>query len=104
MNPPVFGYLRVREAAPDLEVRREEQQLARWAGTEGYRLVRVYREADEGGIAVLSELVDALNRTGTRAVVMPSVRHLGVNRLLQDHLWAHLVDGARADVFEVSEG
>ncbi|MEW2544872.1 recombinase family protein [Streptomyces sp. NPDC047002] len=102
MKSPVYGYMRLHTAESDSEIAEEERRLARWAMGEGYCLMRVYQEAEDGAISALVELIEELRRTGTRAVVVPSVRHLGRNRPLQDHLWAHLVDRARAEVYEVS--
>jgi hypothetical protein len=81
-------------------VRYEEEQLTRWAEAEGCRLMGVYRETEEGGIAELSALVEELNRTDTRLVVVPSIEHFGTSPLLQEHLWAYVVHTANAEVHE----
>jgi hypothetical protein len=92
--------MRAADGRPDHEVRHEEEQLARWAEGEGYRLKAVYREVDEGSVAELTALVEELNRTGIRIVVVPSIEHFGAGPLLQEHLWAYVVHTANAEVHE----
>jgi len=97
----VYGYMRAYDDRSDDEIRCDELELARWAESEGYELVCVYQELDEGGNAELTALVAELKRTKTRAVVVPSIAHFGAGRALQDHVWAHIVHNGGAEVYEV---
>ncbi|MFC4033071.1 hypothetical protein ACFO3J_16480 [Streptomyces polygonati] len=95
--------MRAYDVTPDVEVMREELHLFRWAQARGYDLVAVYQEVEEGSIDVLTELVEELRRTGSRAVLVPSIEHFGTSHPLQDNLWAHVVHNARAEVHEVNQ-
>lgn len=99
----IYGYMRVYDGLPEDQVRADEQRLREWAEGEGYDLVAVYQETDEGSVTELTELVGELNRTGTRVIVVPSVEHFGRSPLLQEHLWAYVVGSAQAEVHEVSQ-
>ena len=102
MKRRVYGYMRACDGRSDEEVRQDEQQLARWAEAAGYVLRAVYQETDEGSIVELTALVEELNATGTRAVVVPSVEHFGTSALLQEHLWAYVAHTANAEVHEAA--
>jgi hypothetical protein len=103
MKPPIYGYMRAYHDTEEEEVMKDELQMFRWAQAENYELAAIYREVDDGSIAGLTDLVQELNRTGTRAVVVPSIEHFGAGALLQEHLWAYVVHTANAEVYEVSD-
>lgn len=103
MKRAVHGYMRVYAATPDVEVRRDELRLRCWAEREGFDLVRIWQEEQEGGIAVLNGLIEELKRRPGGAVVVPSLRHFGESQVLREHLAAHLVDRADVDIYEVRD-
>lgn len=76
--------------------------MYRWAQTEGFELAVIYREPEEGSIAVLTELIRQLQLTGDQAVVVPSLAHFGTSRVLQEHLAAFLIHCADASLYEAS--
>ncbi|WP_328917264.1 MULTISPECIES: hypothetical protein [unclassified Streptomyces] len=100
MKPPIYGYMRAYDRTPESQLLRDELVLFQWAQAEGYDLALIYKEVDEGSVAELGELVEELRRTGDRAVVVPSIAHLGSGRVLQDHLWAYVVHCADAEIHE----
>ncbi|MGW5354850.1 hypothetical protein ACWERV_30600 [Streptomyces sp. NPDC004031] len=103
MKRAVHGYMRAYAATPDAEVRRDELRLRCWAEREGFDLVRIWHEEQEGGIAVLNGLVEELKLTRGGAVVVPSLRHFGSTQVLREHLAAYLVDRADVDIYEVRD-
>jgi hypothetical protein len=100
MGRPIYGYMRAYAGTPEVEVGRDELRLFRWAQREGYELAIVYKEAEEGSVAVLAELVRELRLTGDEAVVVPSVEHFGDSRVLDDHLGPYVVHDASAELYE----
>lgn len=100
MGRPIYGYMRAYDSTPVAEVMKDELQLFRWAQAEGYDLAAIYQELEEGSVAVLTELVEELKRTGDRLVVVPSAEHFGTSPLLQEHLWAYVAHTANVEVRE----
>jgi nucleotide-binding universal stress UspA family protein len=102
-KPIIYGYMRAYPDTPETEIMREELRLFRWAQDSGYDLAVIYQEEQEGSIAVLTDLIRELQLTGDTAVVVPSMRHFGTSRVLQEHLSAYLVHCADVDLYEVSD-
>lgn len=103
MGRPIYGYMRAYEATPEAEIMQDELRLFRWAQGEGYELAVIYQEEQEGSIAALTDLIQELKLTRDAAVVVPSLRHLGTSRVLQEHLAAYLVHCADVDMYETSD-
>ncbi|MBD0740505.1 hypothetical protein [Streptomyces sp. CBMA29] len=100
MKHPVYGYMLAHDGRTERDIVKDELLLFHWAQEEGYFLAVIYQEVDEGSIAVLTELVEELKRTGDRLVVVPSVEHFGTSPLLQEHLWAYVMYTANVEVRE----
>ncbi|MFC4035733.1 ATP-binding protein [Streptomyces polygonati] len=104
MAQPIYGYMRAYDGTPDEQIRAEEQQLSHWAKAEGYQLLAIYAESDEGSTRELSALIEECNRTQTRAVVVPSFAHFGTSRVLREQISAHVVRNAAAAIHEAEAG
>ena len=102
-KPPIYGYMRAYEDTPEVEIMKDELRLFHWAQAEGYDLVVIYQEEQEGSIAVLHDLIQELKLTGDAAVVVPSMEHFGTSPVLREHLAAYLVHCADVDVYEASK-
>jgi hypothetical protein len=96
--PPAYGYMRVPADAPDRKVRGLEQSVIRYAGTLGLHFVSFFFEFHCGARDGFDELVAELVRTEARHVVVPSLRHLALNALLQDVMCESLALDANAQV------
>jgi len=97
-DPLAYGYMRVPAHVPDHEVRHLEQTVIRFAQGHGLTFAGFFFEFHCGGREAFDELVDELVRTGARHVVVPSLRHLALNRLLQEAMCARLGEEAGAEV------
>ncbi|MGC5342215.1 hypothetical protein ACPXCE_09290 [Streptomyces sp. DT24] len=105
MKQTILGYMRAYDSMPDEQIMENELQMFRWAQAEGCDLSVIYQETDEGSIAVLLELVQELQMTGDKAVLVPSIAHFGDSRILQDHLYEYVVRCAfpTVEVHEVAK-
>lgn len=96
--PCAYGYMRVPGDVPDDKVRKLENQLVAYAENHGLRFVRFFFEFHCGSREAFEELVAELVRADVHHVVVPSLRHLAQNGLLQDQMLDYLRFRARAEV------
>lgn len=95
---PAYGYMRACYGLGDEQVYQDEQKMLYRAQRDGYDLRAIYHEEDDGSISALSALVDELKRTRARAIIVPSLAHLGTSPVLQHHLRAYVIRSTHADV------
>ncbi|MET8851756.1 hypothetical protein [Amycolatopsis sp. NPDC004625] len=93
-----YGYLRVPADVPDHEMLCLEQALIAFAQSEGLSFAGFFFEFRSGSRAGFNELIAELRRVGARHVVVPSLRHLAVNSLLQNAMQDRLAIDAGAEV------
>ncbi|MYW90017.1 hypothetical protein G3I59_05135 [Amycolatopsis rubida] len=96
--PRAYGYMRVPRDVPDDKVKRLETQLVEYSEKSGLHFVRFFFEFNCGSHEAFEELVAELVRTDAHHVVVPSLRHLAQNGLLQDQMLERLHFSARAQV------
>ncbi|WP_329067360.1 hypothetical protein [Amycolatopsis sp. NBC_01480] len=96
-----YGYMRVPCNVPDRKVCRLENQVVRYAKARGLYFVRFFSEFNCGSREAFEELVVELIHTDSHHVVVPSLRHLSHNALLQDLMLDRLSFTAHADVYAV---
>lgn len=96
--PRAYGYMRVPCDVPDDKVQQLEHDVVAYAEGNGLHFVQFFFEFHCGSREAFDELVAELVRTGARYVVVPSLRHLAHNRLLQDMMLERLSFAARARV------
>ncbi len=97
-TPLAYGYLRVPDHAPDHEVLRLEQALVAFAEAKGLSFAGFFFEFRSGSRAAFNELIGELVRAGAHHVVVPSLRHLALNTLVQDAMQDRLALDAEAEV------
>lgn len=97
-RPLAYGYMRVPADVPDLKVRGMEQAVIQFARNQGLYFVTFFFEFDSGSREGFNELVTELVRADARHVVVPSLRHLARNALLQDVMRERLALDAGAEV------
>ncbi|WP_410675474.1 hypothetical protein [Amycolatopsis sp. cmx-4-68] len=90
--------MRVPTGLPDRKVRGLEQAVIRYAHSLGLHFVSFFFEFHCGARDGFEELVTELRRAGARHVVVPSLRHLALNTLLQDAMCERLALDAGAQV------
>lgn len=90
--------MRVPPDVPDRKVRGLEQAVIRFAEGLGLYFVSFFFEFHSGSREGFDELVTELVRADARHVVVPSMRHLALNALLQDAMCRRLLQDARAEV------
>jgi DNA invertase Pin-like site-specific DNA recombinase len=93
-----YGYMRVPCDVPDDKVRQLERDVIAYAETHGLHFVQFFFEFHCGSREAFEDLIAELVRTDVRYVVVPSLRHLAHNRLLQEQMLEHLSFTARAQV------
>lgn len=96
--PLAYGYMRVPPDVPDRKVRGLEQAVIRFAESLGFSFMSFFFEFHCGSREGFEELVTELKRTDARHVVVPSLRHLALNTLLQDAMCTRLLLDAHAEV------
>jgi hypothetical protein len=97
--PLAYGYMRVPADVPDHRVRRVEQAVTRFAAAKGLYFVSFFFELDCGSREGFDELITELVRADAHHVVVPSLKHLALNELLQAAMREQLVLEARAEVY-----
>src|SRR3954470_6150892 len=97
-TPRAYGYMRVPCDVPDDKVWELEREVIAYAESRGLHFVQFFFEFNCGSREAFDELIDELVRVDAHHVVVPSLRHLAHNRLLQDQMLSHLSFTARAQV------
>ncbi|OKJ98981.1 hypothetical protein AMK34_10380 [Amycolatopsis sp. CB00013] len=97
-KPLAYGYMRVPRDVSDDKVRRLERAIMRFADGQGLYFVSFFFEFHCGSREAFDELITELVRAQARHVVVPTLRHLARNGLLQDVMRDRLTQEARAEV------
>ena len=96
--PRAYGYMRVPCDVPDDKIRRLESQVVAYAEKRGLQFISFFFEFHCGSREAFQDLVTELIRTDAHHVVVPSLRHLAHNELLQDQMLDQLNFTARTQV------
>lgn len=96
--PLAYGYMRVPAGLPDHNVRGLEQAVIRYAHGLGLHFVNFFFEFHCGARDAFDDLVTELVRVDAQHVVVPSLRHLALNTLLQDAMRERLTLDTGAQV------
>jgi DNA invertase Pin-like site-specific DNA recombinase len=99
--PLAYGYMRVPADVSDHRVRRVEQAVARFAAAKGLYFVSFFFEHQCGAREGFDELITELVRADAHHVVVPSLKHLALNELLQAAMREQLALEANAQVHAV---
>lgn len=94
--------MRVAGDAPDDELDDIEQQMRRFAETEGFCYVTTFHEQPNGSQAAFSELAEELQRAEAHHVLVPSMSHMSTHPMLLAHMVARLELDAGAHVVELT--
>ncbi|MEU4390638.1 hypothetical protein [Kribbella sp. NPDC023855] len=76
-RPTLLGYVRADALGCAEELAAATNSLAAFASAEGFTLGTVYTERDAAESAAFHALLDEVKRTDVRAVVVPTLQHLG---------------------------
>ena len=76
-RPTLLGYVRADAVSCAEELAAATDELVAFASAEGFTLGTVYTERDAAESAAFQALLDEAKRTDIRAVVVPSMVHLG---------------------------
>jgi hypothetical protein len=91
-RPTLLGYVRADALSCAEELAAATDSLVEFAYAEGYTLGTVYTERDAAQSAAFNALLDEVKRTDVRAVVVPTLQHLGsvgTPAAMQQHLEFH---------------
>ncbi|MER7246228.1 hypothetical protein [Kribbella sp. NPDC000426] len=92
-RPTLLGYVRADALSCAEELAAATDSLAAFASAEGFTLGTVYTERDAAESAAFHALLDEVKRSDVRAVVVPTMNHLGVDNgapaALRQHLEFH---------------
>lgn len=102
MRPLIYGYMRVTDDTSDELLDAAEEQMRLFAAAEGYCYVITFFDHQRGSFAEFTEMLNELNRAGSRHVVVPCLGHLSAHRILRGHLVAQLAAKAGAYVHEAN--
>ncbi|MGW1340901.1 hypothetical protein ACWCOV_07575 [Kribbella sp. NPDC002412] len=76
-RPTVLGYVRADALSCAEELAAATDSLAAFASAEGFTLGTVYTERDAAESAAFHALLEEVKRTEVRAVIVPTMNHLG---------------------------
>jgi hypothetical protein len=76
-RPTLLGYVRADALSCAEELAAATDSLVAFASAEGFTLGTVYTERDAAESAAFYALLDEVKRTDVRAVVVPTMNHLG---------------------------
>ncbi|HEU4949053.1 MAG TPA: hypothetical protein VFT31_18030 [Kribbella sp.] len=76
-RPLLLGYVRADALGTHEELAAATDSLAAFASAEGFTLGSVYTERDAAESAAFHALLDEVKRRDVRAVVVPTLQHLG---------------------------
>lgn len=99
-RPTLLGYVRADALSCAEELAAATNSLAAFASAEGFTLGTVYTERDAAESAAFYALLDEVKRSDVRAVVVPTLQHLGAVRTpagLQQHLEFHQANALAVD-------
>ncbi|MEV6446352.1 hypothetical protein [Amycolatopsis sp. NPDC051716] len=96
--PRAYGYMRVPCDVADEQVHQLEQEVVAYAETHGLFFAGFFFEFNCGSREAFDELVAELVRADVHYVVVPSLRHLAHNAILQELMLEQLSFAARARV------
>lgn len=103
-RPVLFGYQRMHLAASNSDVRAGQQALEEFAGRVGFRLLRVFIEADANRpCRELVRLIVAVRESGAQAVAVPKRTDLGGTPFVQSTIRSMIERDARAEVLVVDD-
>jgi hypothetical protein len=91
-RPTLLGYVRADALSCAEELAAATNSLAAFAIAEGFTLGTVYTERDAAESAAFHALLDEAKRKDVRAVVVPTLQHLGAvgsPTVMQQHLEFH---------------
>jgi hypothetical protein len=98
VTPCAYGYMRVPCDVSDDKVRELEGDVVKYAKDSGLNFVCFFFEFSCGSREAFEDLIAELIRTDVHHVVVPSMRHLAQNGLLQDLMLDRLSSSAHAEV------
>jgi len=75
MHLPAFGYIRLPVGASEQSTQDLRSDLTDYAERQGYTLAEVFAEQEASGSSAFAALIDALKRSRTSIVVVPSLCH-----------------------------
>jgi len=76
-RPLAVGYVAVRSATSAVQEVELRQELLAYAASHGYRLCGIFTEREgEPGLRALASLVEALQKSDVRIVIIPGSDHL----------------------------
>ncbi|MFE3141894.1 recombinase family protein [Streptomyces scopuliridis] len=102
-RPPAYGYMRVFSDAADHEAYALEEDMKHFADEYDLQLTAIYHEFVPGSLDAFNELVEVLRSTGAVNVILPSLRDLCENNVLQNALLDRLEFGFSAEVHALDE-
>ncbi|KWX01748.1 hypothetical protein LI90_2780 [Carbonactinospora thermoautotrophica] len=77
VRPLIVGYLRVSTHTTAEQADRMRREIAEFADREGFTLLEIFMEMETTATSAFAALVDALQCTEARTVVVPAMHHLG---------------------------
>ena len=77
-RPTLLGYVRADALSCAEELAAATDSLVAFASAEGFTLGTVYTERDAAESAAFHALLDEVKRSDVRAVVVPTMNHLGL--------------------------
>lgn len=103
MKPLVYGYLRFACETRDEETRQAELELRLYAEVEGFCLVTIFHDYDDGSYAAFNALTEKLERAAAHYVIVPSLAHVSRHPIVRDCMLSYLRFHSDACVLSLDE-
>lgn len=78
MRPLLFGYVCFGERSSDRNIDLTRKEMLSFANREGFTMADVFVERHSAGTSAFASLVDALQSTEDRNVLVPTLAHFAV--------------------------
>jgi len=105
LKPLIYGYMRLDPEAPDNDIRQMEIALRYYAETKGYCFATTFYEDlshDGSDRSAFAELIEELQRSEARHVIVPTADHFSAHPLLRTSMLLQLENEALAQVHTLS--
>jgi hypothetical protein len=91
-RPLAFGYMSLHTQEVDEGLGELEAVMRERAEQDGYRFVTTFHEYPNGSFAGFYELMRALEKTGARHVIAPTLEHISSHSVILNHLLERLTE------------
>jgi hypothetical protein len=102
-HPLTYGYILALDTTPADEIDQLSGAVMAYAAKKGYGFATMFHEWDRRQRPALTELIAEVRRAQAQYVIVPTAKHLGESRILQEANIRRLTRTGRVTVIVVDE-